>query len=537
MKIDHSYTCVNTKTGEQKSSGGIGGAGKYCTSYTYTPGNSNFAGEQCHGSINSCSITVDGHTFNCTTGTYEYDGVTYNVKRIETSGLNVSAIAELQECSMLVNDGGSSTCAIKVVAAGDTSKNAYCSIHLTGNEVKNDSLSNSNSYKVTWNNLECGKQYFVRATDGGNDTGPNTVTVDANPTTISSLTGTQTVTVTFGNPGDPSCGLTFTSSGDTGGAAEGQCTVTSGKDNSTKTVTLSKGTQYKGSLSNLYCGYGYTISCSGTGTGSTYKLTPSQSVISTLTGTQNVDVKFEKGQEEPCKIVVRGGGDIDPSIVMATVNLSGPDGSKTQKLDSSSGSFSVSWDLTCGANYTISLSDLATDRNGGNATVKADYDGSVNNLQGTKYVDVEFSIQSGSTPSPKVAILNVNKVKCQQYYPSQPFSCSWSSKGLELESWPFNGTSVGSIVVLVDFQMDSQYCNYNPLECRLTKTFVLSSSNTSISDVDFGTIPFYGGNTLYVAYPSVVEIYANAYGGPSLLGSGYENCSVRVDYRYDVFDP
>ena len=94
-----------------------------------------------------------------------------------------------------------------------------------------------------------------------------------------------------------------------------------------------------------------------------------------------------------------------------------------------------------------------------------------------------------------------------------------------------------SLVVLVDFQMDSQYCNYNPLECRLTKTFVLSSSNTSISDVDFGTIPFYGGNTLYVAYPSVVEIYANAYGGPSLLGSGYENCSVRVDYRYDVFDP
>ena len=353
MKIDHSYTCVNTKTGEQKSSGGIGGAGKYCTSYTYTPGNSNFAGEQCHGSINSCSITVDGHTFNCTTGTYEYDGVTYNVKRIETSGLNVSAIAELQECSMLVSDGGNSTCAIKVVAAGDTSKNAYCSIHLTGNEVKNDSLSKSNSYKVIWENLECGKQYFVRATDGGNDTGPNTVQVDASPTLINSLTGTQTVTVTFGNPGDASCRLTFTSSGDTGGAAEGQCTVTSGKDNSTKTVNLNKGTQYKGSLSGLYCGYGYTISCSGTGTGSTYKLTPTPPIISSLTGTQNVDVKFEKGQEEDCKIVVRGGGDIDPSIVMATVNLSGPDGSKTQKLDSSSGSFSVSWDLTCGANYTI----------------------------------------------------------------------------------------------------------------------------------------------------------------------------------------
>ena len=464
MKIDHSYTCVNTKTGEQKSSGGIGGAGKYCTSYTYTPGNSNFAGEQCHGSINSCSITVDGHTFNCTTGTYEYDGVTYNVKRIETSGLNVSAIAELQECSRLINGGGScsigfigtgvlqntkadvqlsggsnesftldssnsyrktlsdmpcgnnyqitatggvapgagsnwadavitatanpssitnlsgsqtvwieisdespeESCTIEVVAAGDTSKNAYCSIHLTGNEVKNDSLSKSNSYKVIWENLECGKQYFVRATDGGNDTGPNTVQVDANPTTINSLTGTQTVTVTFGNSGPPLCGINLTGSGDTGGGVQAKVSLSGG---TSRSVVLSSSNSYKHTWNDLECGKAYTISVSDakdiTNSSAKITATASPSSFSSLSDSQNVDVNFKK-EVQSCKLTIRASFDYNDLInsfygnlvIPVTVFLNG----SSQSIELHTNAFSNTIDnAQCGTSYNVKVGTLQYD--------------------------------------------------------------------------------------------------------------------------------------------------------------------------------
>ena len=129
---------------------------------------------------------------------------------------------------------------------------------------------------------------------------PNLMSVS--PTSLSLKPGgTGTVTVTTKcdasvDEEDHSCGISFTSTGNTGGAAQGVCHATGGNgyDGS---VTLSKGTSYKGELKNLVCGYSYTISCSGSGTGSTYKLTPSPSSISRLTGTQNVTVNFELAQE------------------------------------------------------------------------------------------------------------------------------------------------------------------------------------------------------------------------------------------------
>ena len=89
------------------------------------------------------------------------------------------------------------------------------------------------------------------------------------------------------------CAIKFTGSGSTGGAAEGQCTVTSG-NNGPRTITLNKGNNYTYTLSNLTCGIGYSFGCSGTATGATYKLTPSPASIASLSGTQDVDVNFEK---------------------------------------------------------------------------------------------------------------------------------------------------------------------------------------------------------------------------------------------------
>ena len=51
---------------------------------------------------------------------------------------------------------------------------------------------------------------------------------------------------------------------------------------------------YTYTLSNLDCNIGYSFGCSGTATGATYKLTPSPASIASLSGTQNVDVNFEK---------------------------------------------------------------------------------------------------------------------------------------------------------------------------------------------------------------------------------------------------
>ena len=126
------------------------------------------------------------------------------------------------------------------------------------------------------------------------------------------------------------CNMLFESTGNTGRAAEGKCTVTGG-NGSTYNVPLNKGNMYKGSLNTLTCGLTYSISCAGTGSGSTYKLTPTPSSVKNLTGTQKVTVKFELGQETK------------PSTMNITVTRNGdrvsPNGNFGYFYD-----FSINWD-------------------------------------------------------------------------------------------------------------------------------------------------------------------------------------------------
>ena len=65
----------------------------------------------------------------------------------------------------------------------------------------------------------------------------------------------------------------------------------------------------------------------------------------------------------------------------------------------------------------------------------------------------------------------------------------------------------------------------------MTKTFTLSGANTSVGNVDIGQTNYNKKFTTITAYPTIVGIYANGYGGPSLIGSGYAGCSVIVNNR------
>ncbi|PWL77064.1 hypothetical protein DBY21_05510 [Candidatus Gastranaerophilales bacterium] len=89
----------------------------------------------------------------------------------------------------------SSTCSITLVGSGDTSSDTSASVNLTGGSTLSTKLDYGNNFRTSWTNLKCGVAYNIKASDC--KAGSNTCTVEASPSTISKLTGTQTVTVSF----------------------------------------------------------------------------------------------------------------------------------------------------------------------------------------------------------------------------------------------------------------------------------------------------------------------------------------------------
>ena len=184
------------------------------------------------------------------------------------------------------------------------------------------------------------------------------------------------------------CAITFTSSGTDGGAAEGSCTVKSGKDGSENSVTLSKGTKYTGKVDSLVCGVSYSISCSGTGSGASFKLTPSPASIANLTGTQNVNVLFELAKQETGTVMFLINASSDPNmggVRYFTVWANGP---QTLSGDSSSSSSSSSYtftDVKPGKYTNVS----------GNASII--YKGEIIDVVPVNWSTTGFTLESGGT--------------------------------------------------------------------------------------------------------------------------------------------
>ncbi|MBS5861653.1 hypothetical protein KID03_09525 [bacterium] len=119
------------------------------------------------------------------------------VKQIKPSTANIcKPISETTSKAQTPSGcSSSSTCSITLVGSGDTSSDTSASVNLTGGSTLSTKLDYGNNFRTSWTNLKCGVAYNIKASDC--KAGSNTCTVEASPSTISKLTGTQTVTVKF----------------------------------------------------------------------------------------------------------------------------------------------------------------------------------------------------------------------------------------------------------------------------------------------------------------------------------------------------
>ena len=119
------------------------------------------------------------------------------VKQIKPSTANIcKPISETTSKAQTPSGcSSSSTCSITLVGSGDTSSDTSASVNLTGGSTLSTKLDYGNNFRTSWTNLKCGVAYNIKASDC--KAGSNTCTVEASPSTISKLSGNQSVTVTF----------------------------------------------------------------------------------------------------------------------------------------------------------------------------------------------------------------------------------------------------------------------------------------------------------------------------------------------------
>ena len=105
-------------------------------------------------------------------------------------------------------------CSIELTGSGDTGGGVQAKVSLSGGTSRSVVLSSSNSYKHTWNDLECGKAYTISVSDAKDITNSSAkITATASPSSFSSLSDSQNVDVNFKKEVQ-SCKLTIRASFD-----------------------------------------------------------------------------------------------------------------------------------------------------------------------------------------------------------------------------------------------------------------------------------------------------------------------------------